>query len=673
MNNADPEYRNGKLLISSNSSSSGLTVQNGRAVAGTPSKWRKMLNPRFLLHFSDSPVDDIGLKPETISDAPVKALPSLLYLCQLPLYLCWLMFFNHNLSLFSLFELVKALPSFVIVEREGHIIACATLFPYFEEKYREVAALVVSPHCRGQGQGDKLLDYLCNPYSHVYVTDNNGKLGIGDQSGISTQDKGLSWEVSLNLMEERKGQIMKMMLLYPLATLRRNNMIYFALKHAIGLKCAVEFEVAYCTMNTYHDCTFDVIYYRDTILHIQITVVSSFPDFHTNKSVYCEELCQHQIQMMLEEAISCPGKVLLPICVLNIKPSNIIGDIMPIKFRIYIINIFLVSIIPSTLMVKNGDSEKLHREREHLRYRGGKRKLSCKLKPKLLKRLKDVQKWKLQLRLRGGESAIEKQQDRHYSRSFVEGLSPITSPMSRLTQNKVKFQWSDFCDKSFKELKTRITTALVLALPDGIKGFVVYFDASRVGLGYVLMQRGSWDEHLSLIEFAYNKSYHSSIQMASFEALYGRRYRSPIDWFELGEAALIGPNAVFEAMEKVKLIRERLKIAQSCQKSYADWPSAILAHRGEGQFTIHQFSEVQRDNDASHHMPKWHSKGAPRWLRIAESAHFPFVNFQSMCLVSGARVIFEHLIYISAVDCLSQLEACPSDSLDSVSRGLSDY
>ena len=49
--------------------------------------------------------------------------------------------------------------------------------------------------------------------------------------------------------------------------------------------------------------------------------------------------------------------------------------------------------------------------------------------------------------------------------------------------------------------------------------------------------KGSWDDHLPLIEFAYNNSYHSSIQMAPYEALYGRRYRSPVGWFEVGEAA----------------------------------------------------------------------------------------------------------------------------------------
>ena len=71
--------------------------------------------------------------------------------------------------------------------------------------------------------------------------------------------------------------------------------------------------------------------------------------------------------------------------------------------------------------------------------------------------------------------------------------------------------------------------------------------------------KGSWNDHLPLIEFAYNISYHSSIQMAPYKALYGRRSRSPVDWFEVGEAALIGPDSVLYPMEKVQLIRDRLK------------------------------------------------------------------------------------------------------------------
>ncbi|XP_070002826.1 uncharacterized protein [Nicotiana sylvestris] len=82
--------------------------------------------------------------------------------------------------------------------------------------------------------------------------------------------------------------------------------------------------------------------------------------------------------------------------------------------------------------------------------------------------------------------------------------------------------------------------------------------------------KGSWDDHLPLIEFAYNNSFHASIQMEPFEVLYGRRCRSPIGWFEVGEVELIGPDLVHQAMEKVKIVKERLKTAQSHQKSYSD-------------------------------------------------------------------------------------------------------
>ena len=82
--------------------------------------------------------------------------------------------------------------------------------------------------------------------------------------------------------------------------------------------------------------------------------------------------------------------------------------------------------------------------------------------------------------------------------------------------------------------------------------------------------KGRWDKHLPLIEFAYNNSYHSSIQMAPYEALYERRCRSPVGWFEVGEEALIGPDSVLYGMEKVQLISYRLNTNQSHQKSYAD-------------------------------------------------------------------------------------------------------
>ena len=49
---------------------------------------------------------------------------------------------------------------------------------------------------------------------------------------------------------------------------------------------------------------------------------------------------------------------------------------------------------------------------------------------------------------------------------------------------------------------------------------------------------GSWDDHLPLVEFAYNNSYHNSIEMTPYEALYGRKYRSPLCWDEIGEREL---------------------------------------------------------------------------------------------------------------------------------------
>ncbi|GJT97187.1 putative reverse transcriptase domain-containing protein [Tanacetum coccineum] len=68
---------------------------------------------------------------------------------------------------------------------------------------------------------------------------------------------------------------------------------------------------------------------------------------------------------------------------------------------------------------------------------------------------------------------------------------------------------------------------------------------------------GSWDVHLPLAEFSYNNSYHSSIRCAPFEALYGRKCRSPILWAEIGESSLIGPELVQETTDKVVLDKRR--------------------------------------------------------------------------------------------------------------------
>jgi hypothetical protein len=86
----------------------------------------------------------------------------------------------------------------------------------------------------------------------------------------------------------------------------------------------------------------------------------------------------------------------------------------------------------------------------------------------------------------------------------------------------------------------------------------------------VLDFSGSWARYLSLIEFAYNNSYQVSNGMAPYEALYGRKCRSPLYWDELGERKILGPNIVQDTIDKVVLIRHRLSVAQDRQKSYAD-------------------------------------------------------------------------------------------------------
>jgi hypothetical protein len=77
-----------------------------------------------------------------------------------------------------------------------------------------------------------------------------------------------------------------------------------------------------------------------------------------------------------------------------------------------------------------------------------------------------------------------------YYRRFIEGFSTIASPLTKLTRKEVRFNWSKECEESFQELKRRLTSALVLALPPGTEGFIVFSDASNRGLGCVLMQRG---------------------------------------------------------------------------------------------------------------------------------------------------------------------------------------
>jgi hypothetical protein len=75
-----------------------------------------------------------------------------------------------------------------------------------------------------------------------------------------------------------------------------------------------------------------------------------------------------------------------------------------------------------------------------------------------------------------------------YYRRFIKGFSQIAIPLTKLTRKGVPFVWDTKCEESFQLLKEKLTTALVLVIPNPTKNFQVYYDASKQGLGCVLMQ-----------------------------------------------------------------------------------------------------------------------------------------------------------------------------------------
>ncbi|GKC82010.1 putative reverse transcriptase domain-containing protein [Tanacetum coccineum] len=180
-----------------------------------------------------------------------------------------------------------------------------------------------------------------------------------------------------------------------------------------------------------------------------------------------------------------------------------------------------------------------------------------------------------------------------------------------------KFEWGDEQENAFQTLKDMLCDALILALPGGTDDFVVYCDTTnqavcedykterlaRLYINEIVARHGvpvsiisDRDSHFTSgfwrslqkalgtqldlsttyhpqtdgQKFSYNNSYHTSVKYAPFEALYGRKCRTPIAWAEVRESQLIGPEIVQETTDKIVQIKERLKAARDRQKSYAD-------------------------------------------------------------------------------------------------------
>ncbi|WVZ80614.1 hypothetical protein U9M48_028073 [Paspalum notatum var. saurae] len=154
-----------------------------------------------------------------------------------------------------------------------------------------------------------------------------------------------------------------------------------------------------------------------------------------------------------------------------------------------------------------------------------------------------------------------------------------------------------------------------------------------------------WDECLPLAEFAYNNSYQKSLEMAPFEALYGRRCKTPLNWFEPGEWVIFGPDLVTQAEEQVRFIHSNMKRAQSRQKSYSDKRRRPLAFE-EGDHVYLRVSPMK-----GVHRFGVKGKLAPRYVG-------PFKITERCGSVAYRFELPPHLAAVHDVFHVSQLKKC---------------
>ncbi|KAL8089701.1 hypothetical protein AgCh_039255 [Apium graveolens] len=161
--------------------------------------------------------------------------------------------------------------------------------------------------------------------------------------------------------------------------------------------------------------------------------------------------------------------------------------------------------------------------------------------------------------------------------------------------------------------------------------------------------KGSWDEHLPLVEFAYNNSYHASIGMPPYEALYGRKCRSPVYWDEVGEHKILGPELVQQTKEIVEIIQKRLIAGQHRQNKYADQSRKDIEFE-EGSLVLLKVSPWKG-------LTRFGKKGklSPRYVG-------PFENLKRVGKVAYELALPPHMEHIHNIFRVSMLKKYNPDS-----------
>jgi hypothetical protein len=160
-----------------------------------------------------------------------------------------------------------------------------------------------------------------------------------------------------------------------------------------------------------------------------------------------------------------------------------------------------------------------------------------------------------------------------------------------------------------------------------------------------LQHGGSWDRSQPYAEFSYNNSYQVSLKMSPFEALYGRKCRTPLYWDQTGERRFFGPELIQEAEEQVRIIRENFRVAQTRQKSYADNRRRPLEFE-EGDHVYLKVSPLRR-------MRRFKVKGklSPRFIG-------PFRIFRRVGEMEYQLKLPDNLSDVHNVFHVSQLKMC---------------